>query len=111
VPDLRELRDQLERTRNALHGSAQRAADRSAQRLTSNRDRLQRAPLLALERRRARLDTVHARLGALSPLAVLDRGYAIVHHGENVVRAADDVTTGDTIDVRVADGRFGATVE
>jgi exodeoxyribonuclease VII large subunit len=42
---------------------------------------------------------------------VLDRGYAIVRHGENVVRAADDVTTGDTIDVRVADGRFGATVE
>src|SRR6478736_4808698 len=40
VPDLRELRDQLERTRNALHGSARRAADRSAQRLTANRDRL-----------------------------------------------------------------------
>jgi exodeoxyribonuclease VII large subunit len=110
VPDLGELRDQLERTRNALHSSARRAADRSAQRLAANRDRLQRAPLLALERRRARLDTVHARLGALSPLAVLDRGYAIVHHGENVVRAADEVTAGDTIDVRVADGRFGATV-
>ena len=110
VPDLGELRDQLERTRNALHGSARRAADRSAQRLATNRDRLQRAPLLALERRRARLDTVHARLGALSPLAVLERGYAIVRHGENVVRAAADVTAGDTIDVRVADGRFGATV-
>ena len=110
VPDLAELRDQLERTRNALHGSARRAADRSAQRLATNRDRLQRAPLLALERRRARLDTVHARLGALSPLAVLERGYAIVRHGENVVRAAAEVTAGDTIDVRVADGRFGATV-
>jgi exodeoxyribonuclease VII large subunit len=110
VPDLAELRDQLERTRKELHSSARRAADRSAQRLATNRDRLQLAPLLALERRRARLDTVHARLGALSPLAVLERGYAIVRHGDTVVRAAAEVTTGDSIDVRVADGRFGATV-
>ena len=69
-------------SRSALHRSAQRAAERSAQRLAANRDRLQRAPLLALERRRARLDTVHAQLRALSPLAVLERGYAIVHHGD-----------------------------
>ena len=110
VPDLAELRDRLERTRSSLHRSAQRAADRSRQRLVASRDRLQRAPLLALERRRAHLDTVQARLSALSPLAVLDRGYAIVHRGDDVVRSATEVATGDTIDVRVAEGSFGATV-
>ncbi len=110
VPDLTELRERLGRTRDALHRNAKRAAERSTQRLETARERLQRAPLLALERRRARLDTAHARLAALSPLAVLERGYAIVHRGDDVVRAAAEVAHGDTIDVRVADGSFGATV-
>jgi exodeoxyribonuclease VII large subunit len=110
VPDLAELRERLGRNRDSLHRNAQRAAERSSQRLETTRERLQRAPLLALERRRARLDTAHARLGALSPLAVLERGYAIVHRGEDVVRDAAEVARGDTIDVRVADGSFGATV-
>ena len=110
VPDLAELRDRLEVSRRALHRSARRAAERSAQRLAANHDRLRRAPLLALERRQAHLDTVRARLGALSPLAVLERGYAIVHRGDDVVRAASQVTAGDTVDVRVAEGGFGAIV-
>ena len=59
------------------------------------RDRLQRAPLLALERRRARLDALHGRLDALSPVATLERGYAIVRRGDEVVRAVDQVRPGD----------------
>jgi exodeoxyribonuclease VII large subunit len=111
VPDLAELRERLARTRLGLHRGAQRAAERHAQRLASAHDRLGRAPLLALERRRARLDTLHARLGALSPLATLDRGYAIVHRGEELVRAPEQVAAGDAIEVRVAEGVFGATIE
>jgi exodeoxyribonuclease VII large subunit len=65
---------------------------------------------MALERRRAALYTLHARLGALSPVATLDRGYAIVHRGDDLVRSSTQVEPGDAIDVRVADGRFGATV-
>src|SRR5690348_11211277 len=52
VPDLAELRDRLGRTRDALHRGAQRAAEGHAQRLTATHDRLRRAPLLAIERRR-----------------------------------------------------------
>jgi exodeoxyribonuclease VII large subunit len=111
VPDLQELREQLERTRQSLHRGANRLAERHDQRLTVARERLGRAPLLALERKRARLDTVQARLGALSPLATLDRGYAIVRHGGDVVRSPNQVTTGDEVSVRVADGTFGAVVE
>jgi exodeoxyribonuclease VII large subunit len=111
VPDLAELRERLARSRESLHRGAQRAAERHAQRLGNAHERLARAPLLALERRRARLDTVHARLGALSPLATLDRGYAIVHRGEDLVRSPEQVASGDAIEVRVADGTFGATVE
>ena len=111
VPDLAELRDRLAKTRDGLHRGALRAFERHAQRLAAAHERLGRAPLLALERRRARLDTVHARLGALSPLATLERGYAIVHRGDELVRAAAQVESGDAIDVRVADGTFGATVD
>jgi exodeoxyribonuclease VII large subunit len=110
VPDLAELRAQVTRTRERLHRGAQRAAERHAQRLDAAHDRLHRAPLLALERRAARLDTLHAKLGALSPFATLERGYAIVHRGDDVVRSAGQVSSGDAIDVRVAEGTFGATV-
>ena len=88
--------------------------DRSGEhvlRVTNAHERLRRAPLLALERKAARLTTAHARLGALSPLATLDRGYAIVRRGDDVVRAASDVGAGDALSVRVADGSFGAVVK
>ena len=110
VPDINELRGTLVRSREALHRGAHRAAERHAHRLTATHDRLGRAPLLALERRRATLDTLYARLGALSPVATLDRGYAIVHRGDDLVRSSTQVEPGDAIDVRVADGSFGATV-
>ncbi len=111
VPDLTELRDRLERTRTNLHSGAHRAADRYAQRLAGARDRLSRAPLLALERKRSRLDTAHARLTALSPVATLDRGYAIVRLGDAVVRSPEQIASGDALSVRVAEGTFGVTAE
>jgi len=111
VPDLQELRARLERTRESLHRGAHRAAERHEHRLDGAHERLRRAPLLTLERRIARLDTVHARLSALSPAATLERGYAIVRCGDGIVRSAEQVEPGDQIDVRVADGSFGATVE
>jgi exodeoxyribonuclease VII large subunit len=110
VPDLAELRERLDRARQALHGGAERAAQRHRDRLAQTHERLGRAPLLALERRQARLATTHGRLRALSPLATLERGYAIVHRGDELVRSPKQLGRGDAIDVRVADGTFGATV-
>ena len=111
VPDIAELRQQLEQARARLHRGAQRAVERHAEHLARAHDSLGRAPLLALERREAGLRTLHARLTALSPLATLERGYAIVHRGEDVVRSPAQLASGDAIDVRVAEGTFGATVD
>jgi exodeoxyribonuclease VII large subunit len=111
VPDLAELRATVERTRERLHRGAFTLAGRHQGRLDTARERLRRAPLLALERRRARLDNAHARLTTLSPLATLERGYAIVRRGDDVVREAEQVARGDAISVRVVDGTFGATVD
>ena len=48
-------------------------------------------------------------LNLVSPLNTLERGYAIVRkdNGE-VVRRADDVASGEPVDVRLADGSFTA---
>ncbi|MFZ5915418.1 MAG: exodeoxyribonuclease VII large subunit [Chloroflexota bacterium] len=66
--------------------------------------------LLAL--RREQLNGLTGRLATLSPLATLDRGYAIVRHGqtERVVTSTAHVATGDPLVIRVRQGEFGATV-
>jgi exodeoxyribonuclease VII large subunit len=109
VPDLAELGLWLDRAHAALGRSARRIVERHDQRLTSARERLRRAPLLALERRTARLGTVHARLLTLSPRATLERGYAIVRSGDELVR--DAPAPGTALEVEVAGGSFGARAE
>jgi exodeoxyribonuclease VII large subunit len=107
VPDAAELRAHLHRLRDGLHRGARRTTERHADELARARERLARAPLLVLERRQARLGTLHARLGALSPLGTLERGYAIVRRDETVVRSPVQVASGDALSIRVADGTFG----
>jgi exodeoxyribonuclease VII large subunit len=111
VPDATELRASLARSRTALQRGAARSAERHAQRLAGLRERLHRAPLLDIERRQGRLETAHARLVALSPRGTLERGYAIVRRGDEVVRSQEQVAAGESIDVLVADGGFAARVE
>jgi exodeoxyribonuclease VII large subunit len=106
VPDLAELRNWLDRTHASLERNARRVCERQAARLTTARERLERAPQLALERRRARLDSVHGRLRALSPSATLERGYAIVRAGDTLVREPPPADT--ELAVQVAGGVFGA---
>lgn len=63
-----------------------------------------------LTRGRARVDSLTAQLGLLSPLAVLDRGYAVVLKNETAVRDAAHVAAGDELTVRLARGRLRSTV-
>jgi exodeoxyribonuclease VII large subunit len=67
---------------------------------------------LQLARRLGRLDTVAGKLSQLSPLRVLDRGYAIVQDDRGaIVKDASGLSAGDPVAVRVAKGRFRARVE
>jgi exodeoxyribonuclease VII large subunit len=86
-------------------------ADELRERLIQTRRRLQRAPLLLLERKRTRLDGAYGRLRALSPHATLERGYAIVRADAGIVRTAADLETGSRVEVELGQGGFGATVE
>ncbi|KAF0107830.1 MAG: exodeoxyribonuclease VII large subunit [Anaerolineaceae bacterium] len=63
-----------------------------------------------LELAAARLAGARSRLLALSPLAVLGRGYAVVTHAERVVVSRSQVRAGDDVHIRVKDGEFDARV-
>jgi exodeoxyribonuclease VII large subunit len=111
VPDERELVASLEACRRRLELAVRALGERDAARLARLGDRLRSAPRLLLERRRATLDHAGARLQALSPLATLGRGYAIVRAGGTVLRDAAALTPGDRLEIELASGGVGARVE
>ena len=65
-----------------------------------------------LDTRRRRFGELAARLDALSPLAVLGRGYALARRTEDerIVRRAADVAVGDELEVQLGEGAIGAVV-
>ena len=95
VPDLAELA-RLARPCPRRRSSAARAASSSgtAQRLGASHERLRRAPLLALERRRPRLETAHGRLRALSPAGDARARLRDRPRGEALVREPPRAGTG-----------------
>ena len=111
VPDASELRTTLEGSRRRLALAVRNVLERDAAVLTRLGERLCAAPRLLLERRRSALDHTGARLKALSPLATLDRGYAIVRAGAVALRDASAVSHGDRLEIELASGALGATVD
>ena len=73
--------------------------------------RLRAAIARRMEQRQSRLQGLARSLSAISPLATVARGYAILQHPDGrVVRSVGDVTTGDALDARVADGQIRVAV-
>ena len=82
-----------------------------AQRLASRRKALETAGRTLVARSRSRFEACLRTLHAVSPLATLDRGYAIVTDlSGHVLQDPRDVQPGATIEARLADGRLTATV-
>jgi exodeoxyribonuclease VII large subunit len=108
---LRALRLSLAALERGLVHPARRLAALDA-RLVGLRERLGRAAATGRDRYGARLGLVSGRLDALSPLAVLGRGYAIaVHEGDGrILRAAREVAAGAPIRVRLSRGSLRARV-
>lgn len=87
-------------------------------RLAELRQRLQQAGHDAaqsmrrqLGQARLRLDPLSGRLVALSPLAVLSRGYAIIENEQQrVVKSPEDAPPGTNVEARLANGRLRARV-
>jgi exodeoxyribonuclease VII large subunit len=87
---------------------------RSRARLAMARERLRLGVAALLAAARASLERKEHALGALSPLACLERGYAIVRHGDldgSVVRDAAALQPGDAVALVLSRGRAYGRVE
>lgn len=73
--------------------------------------RLRRAVQDRLGRLHQRLDPLARALQAIGPQATLERGYAIVSHGEAIVRDAGALNKGDEIHIRFARGTATSTIK
>jgi exodeoxyribonuclease VII large subunit len=57
-----------------------------------------------------RLAPLEAHLIQLSPLKILERGYAIVEQGGKIVKSPEDAPVGSNLNVRLGKGEIAATV-
>ena len=113
---VRAALDSRERTRRNLEARLRHFDMRP--RLAADRRRMEasnaaaiQAVNLRLARRRSRLELLSAKLSQLSPLRILERGYAIVTNRTGIVKNASQAPPGSEIHVRLALGELDATVE
>ena len=112
------MRHLLDRSRAAAAHAARRLSDprrrlnELQQRVDDLAQRLARTMRHALERKQAQRDTQIAKLDALSPLAVLAKGYAICRNAATLrpVKRAADANVGDGLLVRMFDGELRCEV-
>ena len=106
---LSDRRWELSHARSQLGALSPQGRVRSdRQRIDSLALRSSRAALHNLQMRRAYTNSLGQRLVALHPLAVLQRGYAVVTRSDGqVVRKTAQVQPGDLLQVQVSDGHFG----
>ena len=65
-----------------------------------------------LLQRRAKLEALTGQIDALSPLAILDRGYALMFDSSGrLLKDGQQVSAGDDIRARLAKGEITATVK
>ncbi len=115
APRVRVLagRQDLDRSLARLEAAWSRLVERHADRLGARLRLLEaRGPLPRLRRAEEELGGRSGRLGALSPLAVLERGYSITWReaGQAVVRDAGEVAVGEALVTQLARGRVRSRV-
>ena len=136
VPDAADLRRHLVRDWRRLLLAVRAIFARGAQSLERERDALQmlapsarltvqrarfgaairalvRVGTASAERGRSRLAQLAGRLDSLSPLGVLDRGYALVRRARDgaIPRTADQLERGERLAIRLAEAQLEAVVE
>jgi exodeoxyribonuclease VII large subunit len=116
---VRNLEFNLSMLREAVAGLAKRLAD-PGRKLRENQQRLDELSVDLVRRFQERLRQLRERLAqgagrldALSPLAVLERGYSITHRltDERVVKSADALELGERVRITFAQGKALCRVE
>ena len=112
VADRREVSRQVDDLAARLAGGLGNRTRLAAERLARTADRLQGSVEAVLRRERHRADRLAGQLDALSPLRILDRGYAVpVGPDGHVLKRRAEFAAGAPFRLRVADGDVAARVE
>jgi exodeoxyribonuclease VII large subunit len=94
------------------HYDARRVLAGIRRELASHSAALGSAVRTVLLRHRSRLDQLERQLRALSPVAILERGYALIFNEKGkLVKDSAQIETGDEISARLARGTLTARVE
>ncbi len=105
-------RARLERTRDRIGAALLEQLRQSERRLLTVKGRLAPALSRVVERRRGGLERLAGQLHALSPIAVLGRGYSLARNADGkVLRRRADLPVGTTFTLTIADGSVAARVE
>lgn len=110
VPDRASVLTQLEDTVLQLGRYAQVAFTEAYRQLVEDKTELAYQTDQLLSNELLRLQGQQQLLRALSPTAILRRGYAIVRAGGKVVRRAANLRAGDIVDIQLADGTTSAAI-
>ena len=106
----RERIVQLQKRLNSQELERRHQAEQN--RLKTLKKRLHNAMASQLERRHTRITSLARELNAVSPLAVLGRGYAITQDEKGqVIRRAEDTTPGQKLSLRLSEGRLSVEVK
>ncbi len=134
VPDIRELIFRIDSYNERLVSALLRTVERKREQLLSLSDReAVRNPMTAVLKSKELIDgykedilkgikavikdkksellLLTEKLNALSPLSVLERGYAIVEHNLKRIKSIGDISVGDKVELRLSDGKVIAAVE
>jgi len=97
---------------DVLHHEPRQMLARARERLSVSQTRIERSAERTIRRSSAHVAALNARLRSLSPLAVLERGYALVKNENGaVIRSVAQVSSSDRVRTRLSDGEFGSTVD
>lgn len=133
VPDIRDIMIGLdniaERLETALLHHAQKKRERFIR--ITERDVIRKPEVIFAEKRQAvndfyssvgvsvrdllkdkamKLGILSGKADALSPLAVLRRGYSVVSSNDSIVSSVKSISQGDTVSITLSDGKFDASV-
>jgi exodeoxyribonuclease VII large subunit len=101
---------QQEASSRLKHSLLAQKIDRHQQRLVQLKQRLNLASDKHLQHQQDALVNACRQMDNLSPLRVLERGFSLVTQQENIVKSAADLSIGDQVNIRFADGRHNATI-
>ncbi len=111
VPDARMLSQELDMRYERLTESLIGFIEGEQENLTELADRLRRIPPKQLSLAEERWKGLAGKIESLSPLAVLSRGYAVATRDGKTVKSTKEVTAGDTLTLRLADGSVKTRIE